>query len=155
MNFWLFKSEPDAYSIDDLKSEPNGIGRWDGIRNYQARNLLRDQIKQDDMVLFYHSSCKQVGIAGCAKVVSPPYPDPLQFNPESKYYDPKSDHENPRWCCLDIQYQAHAKSFTSLKEIKATTVLENMVLIKQGRLSIQPVTKSEWDCLIKLTKMFE
>ncbi len=153
MNYWLFKSEPDAYSIDDLKNEPQSIGRWDGIRNYQARNMLRDDIKIGDQVLFYHSSCKDVGIAGTAKVTSEPYPDPLQFDPESKYYDPKSKQEEPRWVCLDIQYQQEVKKFLSLKQIKETTELQDMVLVKRGRLSIQPVTQSEWDHIMKLTKL--
>ncbi len=152
MNYWLFKSEPDDYSIDDLKDEKDGIGRWDGIRNYQARNLLRDKIKIGDGVLFYHSSCKNVGIAGVAKDVSEPYPDPLQFNPESKYYDPKSSIDAPRWVCLDIQYQHSCAQFLSLKQIKVTTELEEMVLVKQGRLSIQPVTANEWSIIQTLTK---
>lgn len=151
MNYWLFKSEPDAYSIDNLQQEKDGIGRWDGIRNYQARNLLRDQIKIDDEVLFYHSSCKDVGIAGYAKVVSPPYPDPLQFNPESKYYDPKSTVEKPRWVCLDVQYGEHSKKFISLKQIKNTPELEEMVLVKRGRLSVQPVTDNEWKTIRNMT----
>ena len=151
MNYWLFKSEPYAYSIDDLKNESDGVGRWDGIRNYQARNLLRDDIKIGDQVLFYHSSCKNVGIAGFAEVTSEPYPDPLQFDPESKYFDPKSDLENPRWVCLDIQYKAHVKKFLPLSQIKQNSELEEMVLVKRGRLSVQPVTESEWDAIKKLT----
>ena len=144
MQYWLFKSEPDEYSIDDLKAEPKQIVRWDGIRNYQARNLIRDQIKEGDGVLFYHSSCKKVGIAGCAEVVGEPYPDPLQFDPESKYYDPKSDAESPKWFSIDIKYRCHAKKLLQLSKIKTNPLLENMVLVKQGRLSIQPVTKEEW-----------
>jgi predicted RNA-binding protein with PUA-like domain len=151
MNYWLFKSEPDAYSIDDLKNETNSTGRWDGIRNYQARNMLRDDIKVGDQVLFYHSSCKDVGVAGTAVVVSEPYPDPLQFDPESKYYDPKSQPDNPRWVCLDIKYQKTSKKFLSLKEIKKNSELENMVLVNRSRLSIQPVTDFEWQTIMKLT----
>lgn len=151
MNYWLFKSEPDAYSIDDLKNETDSIGRWDGIRNYQARNMLRDDIKVGDQVLFYHSSCKDVGVAGTAIVVSEPYPDPLQFDPESKYYDPKSQQDNPRWVCLDIQYQKTSKRFLPLKEIKQNSELENMVLVNRSRLSIQPVTDFEWQTIMKLT----
>lgn len=152
MAFWLFKSEPDEYSIDHLQGEIDSIGRWDGIRNYQARNLIRDQIQPDDQVLFYHSSCKNVGVAGTAKVVSTPYPDPLQFDPESKYYDPKSSPENPRWVCVDIQYQRHCNRFVPLSEIKQCQELEDMVLVKQGRLSIQPVKNSEWKTIMKLAK---
>lgn len=152
MNYWLFKSEPDAYSINDLKNEPNGTGRWDGIRNYQARNLLRDEVKVGDLVLFYHSSCKDVGVVGVAEVTSAPYPDPLQFDPGSNYYDVKSKPEEPRWVCLDIQYKKHTGTFLSLQKIKQTPELEDMVLVKRGRLSIQPVTKNEWQYIMKVTK---
>lgn len=150
MAYWLFKSEPDEYSLEDLKAEKNSIGRWDGIRNYQARNIIRDQIKQGDGVLFYYSSCKNVGVAGTAEVVSAPYPDPLQFDPESKYCDPKSPTDNPRWLCVDIQYCQTNKNFIPLKEIKQNEALSEMVLVKQGRLSIQPVTKVEWETIMML-----
>ncbi len=153
MNYWLFKSEPDDYSLLDLKNDKNSTVRWDGIRNYQARNLLRDEIKVGDQVLFYHSSCKNIGVAGTAKVVSSPYPDPLQFNPESKYYDPKSKPESPRWVSLDIQYQQECIRFVPLALIKATKTLEEMVLVKRGRLSIQPVTESEWNIIMKMAKL--
>ena len=150
MAYWLFKSEPDEYSLEDLNAETNSVGRWDGIRNYQARNLIRDQIKVGDDILFYYSSCKNVGVAGTAEVVSEPYPDPLQFDPESKYCDPKSPENNPRWLCLDIKYKSHNKNFVSLKKIKATDELSEMVLVKHGRLSIQPVTESEWNTIMAL-----
>ncbi|WP_341206948.1 EVE domain-containing protein [uncultured Psychrosphaera sp.] len=153
MNYWLFKSEPDDYSLLDLKNDKNSTVRWDGIRNYQARNLLRDEIKVGDQVLFYHSSCKNIGVAGTAKVVSSPYPDPLQFNPESKYYDPKSKPESPRWVSLDIQYQQECIKFVPLALIKATKTLEEMVLVKRGRLSIQPVTEAEWNIIMKMAKL--
>jgi len=153
MNYWLFKSEPDDYSLLDLKNDKNSTVRWDGIRNYQARNLLRDEIKVGDQVLFYHSSCKNIGVAGTAKVVSSPYPDPLQFNPESKYYDPKSKPESPRWVSLDIQYQQEFIKFVPLALIKATKALEEMVLVKRGRLSIQPVTEAEWKIIMKMAKL--
>lgn len=147
MQYWLFKSEPDEYSIDDLKSEQNMTGRWDGIRNYQARNIIRDQIQKGDGILFYHSSCKKVGIAGFAEVVSLPYPDPLQFDPSSKYYDPKSSEAAPRWFSVDIQYTKHAKQFFPLAKIKSNVALQNMILVKQGRLSIQPVNHNEWEII--------
>lgn len=153
MNYWLFKSEPDDYSLLDLKNDKNSTVRWDGIRNYQARNLLRDEIKVDDHILFYHSSCKKIGIAGTAKVVSSPYPDPLQFDTESKYFDPKSNTEEPRWVSLDIQYQKECIKFVPLPLIKATQELKEMVLVKRGRLSIQPVTEAEWDIIMKLAKL--
>jgi len=153
MKYWLFKSEPDDYSIQDLKNDKNSTVRWDGIRNYQARNLLRDEIKINDLVLFYHSSCKNIGVAGTAKVVSNPYPDPLQFDPESKYYDVKSKPDAPRWVSLDIQYQQQCIKFVPLPLIKATKELEEMVLVKRGRLSIQPVAAAEWDIIMKLAKL--
>lgn len=142
--YWLFKAEPDVYGIDHLAAAPNKTGRWDGIRNYQARNFLRDQIKLGDEVFIYHSSCKNVGIVGIAKVVKTAYPDPTQFDPESDYYDPKSPPENPRWISVDIQLTQVFPRLISLAEIKAQPALENMVLIRQGRLSTQPVTSDEW-----------
>ena len=151
MKYWLFKSEPDDYSIDDLKNEPSGYGRWDGIRNYQARNLLRDETSVGDLVLFYHSSCKNVGIAGMAEITSAPYPDPLQFDPDSKYFDSKSSRDNPRWICVDVKYVEHASSFLSLSEIKACEELKDMILVNRSRLSIQPVTPPEWSVIKKLT----
>ncbi|NVK24100.1 MAG: EVE domain-containing protein [Gammaproteobacteria bacterium] len=152
MKYWLFKSEPDAYSIDDLKNEENGVGRWDGIRNYQARNLLRDKTSVGDAIIFYHSSCKNVGVAGYAEVLSAPYPDPLQFDPESKYYDPKSSAENPRWVCVDVKYTKHVSRFLPLSEIKQCDELNEMVLVNRSRLSIQPVKETEWLKIKELTK---
>lgn len=143
-HYWLFKAEPHIYGIDHLAAAPNKTGRWDGIRNYQARNFLRDQVALHDEVFIYHSSCKNVGIVGTAKVVKTAYPDPTQFNPESDYYDPKSTPENPRWVSVDIQLTKVFPRLISLAEIKAQPQLENMVLVKQSRLSTQPVTGEEW-----------
>lgn len=143
-NYWLFKAEPHIYGIDHLAAAPNKTGRWDGIRNYQARNFLRDQVALNDEVFIYHSSCKNVGIVGTAKVVKTAYPDPTQFNPESDYYDPKSTSENPRWVSVDIKLTKVFPRLISLAEIKAQSQLENMVLVKQSRLSTQPVTAEEW-----------
>ena len=143
-NYWLFKAEPHIYGIDHLAAEPNKTGRWDGIRNYQARNFLRDQVKLNDDVFIYHSSCKNVGIVGTAKVVTTAYPDPTQFNPDSDYYDPKSTQENPRWVSVNIQLTKIFPRLISLAEIKSKSELQNMVLIKQSRLSTQPVTQDEW-----------
>lgn len=152
MNYWLFKSEPDEYSIDDLAAETKGFGRWDGIRNYQARNLLRDQVAAGDLVLFYHSSCKVPGVAGIAKVVKPAYPDPAQFNPESRYYDPKATEDAPRWYCVDVSFVERFELVVPLKTIKATTELAEMMLVKQGRLSIQPVSETEWQTLLTMAQ---
>ncbi|WP_066960655.1 EVE domain-containing protein [Microbulbifer sp. Q7] len=150
MNYWLFKSEPDEYSLSDLQGEPGGIGRWDGIRNYQARNFLRDQVEEGDGVLFYHSACKVPAVVGTARVVRAAYPDPAQFDPESKYCDPKASTDKPRWYCVDIQWQSAFAHPVSLKDIKQNPALAEMVLVKQGRLSIQPVTAAEWRQIEKL-----
>jgi predicted RNA-binding protein with PUA-like domain len=149
-SYWLFKAEPHIYGIDHLQAAPKKIGRWDGIRNYQARNFLRDQVKQQDEVLIYHSSCKLIGIAGTAKVVKVAYPDPTQFNPESDYFDPKSDTENPRWVSVDIQLTKVCERIIPLAELKQYLPLENMALFKQSRLSIQPVTQEEWNFILGL-----
>ncbi|MCA0899766.1 EVE domain-containing protein [Microbulbifer agarilyticus] len=150
MNYWLFKSEPDEYSLDDLKREPGHTGRWDGIRNYQARNFLRDSVQEGDGVLFYHSACKVPAIVGTASVVRGAYPDPAQFDPESKYFDPKATAEQPRWYCVDIRWQSAFAQPVPLKDIKQNPALEEMVLVKQGRLSIQPVKATEWSLIKKL-----
>ncbi|TQV86414.1 EVE domain-containing protein [Aliikangiella coralliicola] len=151
MNYWLFKTEPGEFSIDDLrdvtKPEP-----WDGIRNYQARNILRDQVKLDDQVLIYHSSCKNIGVAGTAKVVKEAYPDPAQFDPENHYFDPKSDPDNPRWVCVDVVFESKFGNIVPLKVIKDTPKLADMTLVKRGRLSVQPVTKSEFQLIKKMSK---
>lgn len=150
MNYWLFKSEPDEYSLSDLKGEPGQIGRWDGIRNYQARNFLRDRVEKGDGVLFYHSACKIPAIVGTARVVRSAYPDPAQFDRSSKYFDPKASAENPRWFCVDIQWYSAFDHPVPLKQIKQDPALAEMVLVKQGRLSIQPVTADEWQILNQL-----
>lgn len=148
--YWLFKAEPHIYGIDHLSAAPNKTGRWDGIRNYQARNFLRDQVALNDEVFIYHSSCKDVGIVGTAKVVKTAYPDPTQFNPESDYYDPKSTEVNPRWVSVDIKLTKIFARLITLSEIKAQPQLENMVLVRQSRLSTQPVTEDEWNIINSL-----
>ena len=150
MNYWLFKSEPDEYSLDDLKGEPGHTGRWDGIRNYQARNFLRDKVEESDGVLFYHSACKVPAIVGTASVVRAAYPDPAQFDPESKYFDPKATVDKPRWFCVDVRFASAFARPVPLKEIKQNPALAEMVLVKQGRLSIQPVTAQEWKLIEEL-----
>lgn len=144
MAYWLFKSEPDEYSIDDLAREPRGYGVWDGIRNYQARNYLRDQVAPGDCILFYHSSCKQVGVAGTAQVVRAGYPDPAQFDTGSKYHDARATPDAPRWYCVDISFQQKFKRVLLLGELRDIPGLQDMVLLNQGRLSIQPVTTAQW-----------
>jgi len=151
MNYWLMKSEPSAFSIDDLKSMPNRTEHWDGVRNYQARNMMRDQMKVGDRAFFYHSNCKVPGIVGLMEVVREGYPDHTAFEPDSKYFDEKSDPNNPRWYMVDIKYLRHTRRVISLAELKAHAALENMPLVRRGnRLSIMPVSKNEWDFILSL-----
>lgn len=150
MQYWLFKSEPDAFSIDDLAAKPKQTEHWDGIRNYQARNYLRDEVKQGDQVLFYHSSCKEVGIAGLAEVVKEAYPDHSQFNPESKYFDPKASPDNPRWVMVDVQFKQKFSKVLPLAKIKNMPEISEIGLVKKGhRLSIMPVNENEFSILLK------
>ncbi|WP_144391591.1 EVE domain-containing protein [Pleionea sediminis] len=148
MNYWLLKTEPDEFSIDDLEKIAPRSERWNGIRNYQARNIIRDEIKIDDLAFIYHSSCKNVGIAGIAKVTRSAYIDEDQFDSNSAYFDIKSNRENPRWYCFDVAFIENFNSIITLKQLKSDLKLLDMVLIKQGRLSIQPVKKKEWDHII-------
>jgi len=149
MTYWLMKSEPDAYSIDDL--ERDGREPWDGIRNYQARNMMRDEMKIGDEVFFYHSNCKEPGIVGIMKVASEPYPDPMQFDRTSKYYDPKSTKDNPRWCLVDVEFVRKLDRTISLAEIKDTKGLDGLILTRKGnRLSIMPIDKTHWSRLLSL-----
>ncbi len=149
MAYWLMKSEPDAYSIDDLKRDKREP--WDGIRNYQARNMMRDDMQIGDDVFFYHSNCKEPGIVGLMKVASEAYPDPFQFDPESKYYDPKSDPDDPRWILVDVRFVRKLKRAISLKELKANPALDGMILTRKGnRLSIMPVSKEHWDIILDM-----
>ncbi len=146
---WLMKSEPDAYSIDDLerdKQEP-----WDGIRNYQARNMMRDDMQVGDRVFFYHSNCKTPGIVGIASVASEPYPDPTQFDPDSNYHDPKSDPDDPRWILVDVSFERRLDRTISLQELKEADGLDGFVLLRKGnRLSIMPVSDEHWDRILEL-----
>ncbi|MBI1272168.1 EVE domain-containing protein [bacterium] len=147
--FWLFKSEPKVYSIDDLKKEKTAF--WEGVRNYQARNLLRDTIKKGDQVLFYHSNAEPPGIVGICQVVKEGYPDHTQFDEASKYFDPKSKKDDPRWYMVDVKFVKKFKSIVSLETLKNSAGLEEMMVTKRGaRLSIQPVTEKEWKTVLKL-----
>ncbi len=149
MGHWLFKTEPDAFGIDDLANMPNQTEHWDGIRNYQARNFLRDEVKCGDLVFIYHSSCKDVGIVGLAEVVKEGYVDHTQFDPEAKYYDPKSSPDNPRWYMVDIKLKRKFKRLLSLQKIKQMDSIQEIGLVKKGhRLSIMPVNESEFDTLM-------
>lgn len=148
--YWLFKTEPAEYSIADLAAQPSGTGRWDGIRNYQARNNLRDLATPGDGVLIYHSSCKEPGIAGIAEVCSAPYPDPAQFDPDSPYFDPKSTPDQPRWFSVDVRHRRTLAGIISPALLKSIPDLAGMVLFRQGRLSIQPVSEEEWGVITAL-----
>ncbi len=147
---WLMKSEPDVFSLDDLKNSEKKTTPWDGIRNYQARNFMRDSMKKGDVVLFYHSNCKVPGIVGLAEISSKAaYPDPTQFHAKSNYYDPKSDPDNPRWLLVDVRYKKKLRNPVSLKEIKAHPELQNMKVAQRGmRLSIQPVEEKHFEIII-------
>lgn len=146
--YWLMKSEPDAFSIDDLKAAPKGTEHWDGIRNYQARNFMRDEMKKGDLVFFYHSNCDEPGIVGTAQVVSNAYTDHTAFDPKEKYYDPKSKPDEPRWVMVDIKFKKKFKTTISLKALKADPALAQMRLVQKGnRLSIMPVTEKEWQLI--------
>jgi predicted RNA-binding protein with PUA-like domain len=143
------KSEPDAYSIDDL--ERDGREKWDGIRNYQARNMMRDDMKIGEEIFFYHSNCKEPGIVGVARVASEPYPDPTQFDKKSKYYDAKSSADNPRWCLVDVEFVRKLTRNITLTELKAQKTLADMILTRKGnRLSIMPVARKHWNKILSL-----
>lgn len=145
------KSEPDVFSFDDLKKRPKKTEPWNGVRNYQARNFMRDEMKVGDHILFYHSSCEVPGVYGIAKVGSKPYPDSTQFDSKSEYYDPKSTQENPRWFLVDVTYEMDLEHHVALEELKKHKKLEEMRLLQRGnRLSILPVTREEFDYIKKL-----
>jgi predicted RNA-binding protein with PUA-like domain len=150
MAYWLMKSEPEEFSIDDLVKAKNQSVAWFGVRNYLARNFMRDQMKLGDDVLFYHSSCPEPGIAGLAKVASPSYPDETQWDKKSKYFDVKATRENPRWMLVDVKL-AKKTRLLSLAELRTIPALESMVILQRGnRLSITPVTAAEWKTISKL-----
>ncbi len=151
MNYWLMKSEPNAFSIDDLKNMPDQTEHWDGVRNYQARNMMRDDMKVGDQVFFYHSNCDVPGIVGIMEVVREGYPDHTAFDPQCKYFDPKSDPQNPRWIMVDIKYIRRTNRVISLAELKECEILENMQLVRKGnRLSIMPISPDEWNYILTL-----
>ena len=151
MQYWLMKSEPEEISIVDLKNEPRHTRAWDGIRNYQARNFMRDVMQIGDLILFYHSSCKVPGVVGLAKVVSAPRADLTGLDPLSPYYDPKATKDNPRWALVDIQWQATFLHPVTLAMIKADPLLKGMKVAQTGqRLSIMPVLKAEYERVVSL-----
>jgi predicted RNA-binding protein with PUA-like domain len=145
MHYWLFKSEPSCFSIDDLRARPKQTTAWDGVRNYQARNMLRDDIKVGDLVFFYHSNCTPPGIAGVAEVVKKGYPDHTAWDLDSDHFDPGSTVLHPRWYMVDVKFVKKFPHLISLDEIKKHPKLKNMMINRKGnRLSITPVTAEEW-----------
>jgi predicted RNA-binding protein with PUA-like domain len=148
--YWLMKSEPGVFSIDDLMKSPDQTTCWEGVRNYQARNFMRDEMKAGDLVLFYHSG-KNPSVVGIARVVKDGYPDDTAWDNQNDYFDPKSNPENPTWYRVDIRFEQKLLKPISLKELRTINGLENMILLKKGmRLSVQPVTKKEFDIISSL-----
>jgi len=151
MNYWLMKSEPEVFGIDHLQSRPGQTEPWDGVRNYQARNMMRDQMAVGDLIFFYHSNCAEPGIVGIAEVARAGYPDDTAWNPEAKYYDPKSTPENPRWFMVDVRFRRRFKRTLTLAELKSHPALARMRLLQKGnRLSVMPVTAEEWEYILAL-----
>ena len=149
MQYWLMKSEPDTYSIDDLESF--GVDHWDGIRNYQVRNFFRDQMQVGDQAFFYHSNCKEPGIVGTMEIVSKAYPDHTAFDPSEKYFDSKSDPENPRWLMVDVRYIRHLDRMITLGELRLQKQIADMKLLQRGnRLSVLPLSKMEWQYILEM-----
>jgi predicted RNA-binding protein with PUA-like domain len=153
MNYWLLKSEPDAFSLNDLQSRPNQTEHWDGVRNYQVRNMLRDDIKKGDQAFFYHSSCKVPAIVGVVDIVSDGYPDHTAFDAHSKYFDAKSTPESPRWYMVDVAFHRTLKREIPLSELKQQAFLldSDFALTRKGsRLSIMPVSVDQWRYILSL-----
>lgn len=149
MRYWLMKSEPDVYSIETLKADKTGW--WEGVRNYQARNYMTQDMQPGDLVLFYHSSCEPPGVAGLATVTKAAEPDKTQFDKKSEYYEPKATKEKPMWFCVEVGFKAKFKNFVPLDELRETKALKDMLVLKKGmRLSIQPVTEKEFDTVKKM-----
>lgn len=151
MNFWLLKSEPEAFSFDDLRKSPKSTSGWSGVRNYQARNTMRDLMKKGDRCFFYHSSADPTGIVGIGEVVKEGYPDPTAFDAKDDHFDPKSKKDAPTWIQVDVKAVRAFPSIVTLAELKATNGLDKMVLLQRGsRLSVQPVSASEWKVVCRL-----
>jgi len=151
MGYWLMKSEPDVFGIGHLKARPRHTEHWDGVRNYQARNFLRDDMRKGDLAFFYHSSCAEPGIAGIVKIVRAGYPDDSAWNPKSSHFDPKSTPANPIWYMVDVKLEREFRNSIPLAALKQNSVLKDMKLLQRGnRLSILPVTEKEWNTILKM-----
>lgn len=153
MNYWLFKSEPDVFSFDDLMQAPDRRTFWDGVRNYQARNLLRDRVAVGDGVLYYHSNADPQSIVGIARVVRTGYPDPTAFDPTHPHFDPNSKPDNPSWYMVDIEAVTPLPHPLTLPQLKSAKPLERMVLLNNTRLSVQPVTAPEWRAILAMANL--
>ena len=151
MRYWLFKSEPSTWSWDDQMAKGDAGEEWDGVRNYQARNFMRDGMKKGDRVFFYHSNCETPGIVGIAEVVREAYPDHTAFDPDDPHYDPKSDPDDPRWLMVDVKYVRKLKRTIPLAELKDNPALADMALVRKGnRLSVMPVTEDQWQTILDM-----
>lgn len=150
MNYWLFKTEPGCFSFDDLKGRPGMTEAWDGVRNFQARNFLRDTVKVGDRVLFYHSNISEPAVVGVAEVVRAGYPDVTACDPTGEHFDPKSSASNPIWYMVDVRYVESLPRIVTLEQIKANPALADMPLVKRSRLSIQPVSAEEWSMILAM-----
>ncbi len=149
--YWLMKSEPDAFSIDDLITSKNQTTPWDGVRNFQARNYIRDGMKIGDLAFFYHSSCKIPGIVGIVEIVKGSYPDKTSFDPRSAYYDPKTSPATPRWYCVDVKYKEKFDETLSLEVLKTNPKLAGFTLLNRGnRLSVMPLTTALWKTILAM-----
>lgn len=153
MAYWLMKSEPDCFSIDDLAAKPKKTAPWDGVRNYQVRNMFRDDMQPGDLAFFYHSSCEVPGIYGVMQIASRAYPDPTQFDPKADHYDPKSKPEEPRWLLVDVKFERKLKKPVTLAQLREhEKQLKNFRLLAPGnRLSVMPVSKEHWDYVLALS----
>jgi len=151
--YWLMKSEPTAFSMDDLARASHKTSCWDGVRNYQARNMMRDEMKKGDLAFFYYSNTEQPGIVGIMQVVKEAYPDHTAFDPENHHYDPKSQPDNPRWFMVDVQFVKKFKHPILLSDLRENPLLKNMMILRKGnRLSITPVTEKEWEAILSVAQ---
>ena len=152
-NYWLLKSEPSTYGIDDLEAQENHTDYWDGVRNYQARNMIRDEMQPGDLAFFYHSACETPGIVGLVEIVSAGYPDPTALDRKSKYFDSKATEDNPRWYCMDVKLLRRSRRLIPLGELRQHPELDGWALVRKGnRLSIMPASPEHWDFVLDLEK---
>ncbi len=151
MNYWLLKSEPTAFSIDDLVARPQQTDHWDGVRNYQARNFMRDQMRRGDRAFFYHSNCKEPGVVAIVEISREAYPDTTGFDPKSPHFDRKSNAANPKWFMVDVRLVRRLRRLIRLEEIKRNPALGGMALVQRGsRLSVMPVTAAQWKAILRM-----